>query len=314
MRTWTRSRHFRVQRGSQSRMQSYEDSKVTMPINRPMMRNRINHHEQFTMPTPTKITVYHIPVCPFCQRLEILLALKGCREGVDFVVVDITKPRDPSLLEKTRGTTALPVLETADGKIIKESMVIMQYLENLFAESPVAQRDPYRRAVENMLSKFEGEVCTQAYVFVMNQDPARRETLKENMLKQYARLNDFLLEHSPSGTYLFEQFGWAETVFTPLFMRFWFLEYYEDFELPINERYARVRLWRDTCLAHPAAQQTTKEEIVKLYYDYAKGAGNGALLPGRAKSSFVFEPDWRTRPWPPRNKYEHSATDAELGL
>ena len=266
------------------------------------------------MTSPSNITVYHIPVCPFCQRLEILLELKGRRSEVEFIVVDITKPRDPNLLQKTRGTTALPVLETADGKIIKESMVIMQYLEDLFAEPAIAQRDPYRRAVENMLAKLEGEFCTQGYLYVMNQDRSRREAFKENMLKQFAKLNDFLLQHSPNGTYLFEEFAWAETVFTPFFMRFWFLEYYEDFALPNDESYARTREWRDACLAHPAAQQTNKEEIVKLYYDYAKGAGNGSLLPGRTKSSFVFEPDWRTRPWPPKNKYEHSASDVELGL
>jgi glutathione S-transferase len=103
-------------------------------------------------------------------------------------------------------------------------------------------------------------------------------------------------------------------VFTPIFMRFWFLEYYEDFALPDGSGYARVRRWIDACLAHPAAQQVTKEEIVKLYYDYARGAGNGALLPGRTRSSFVFEPHWRTRPWPPRDKYGHQASDAELGL
>ena len=63
-----------------------------------------------------------------------------------------------------------------------------------------------------------------------------------------------------------------------------------------------------------AAQQVSREEIVKFYYDYAKGAGNGALLPGRRRSSFVFEPHWRSRPWPPKDKYGHSATDEELGL
>src|SRR5918993_3408218 len=65
-------------------------------------------------------TVYHIPVCPFSQRLEILLTLKGCGDLVDFHVVDITRPRPNWLLEKTRGTTALPVLETEDGAIINE--------------------------------------------------------------------------------------------------------------------------------------------------------------------------------------------------
>lgn len=262
----------------------------------------------------TQPTVYHIPVCPFSQRLEILLSLKGRRTELDFQVVDITRPRADWLLQKTRGTTALPVLKTADGRILKESLVILQYLEDIYPEPAVAQRDPYRRAVENMLTRLEGEFGNQGYRFVMNQDPERRDALRDGMLKQYARLNDFLMEHAPSGPYLFEQFGWAEAVFTPLFMRFWFLDYYEDFELPDEERYARVRAWRDACLAHPAAQQVTREEIVKLYYDYAKGAGNGALLPGRTRSSFTFDSDWRERPWPPRDKYRHSATDEELGL
>ncbi len=57
-----------------------------------------------------------------------------------------------------------------------------------------------------------------------------------------------------------------------------------------------------------------REQIVKLYCDYAKGAGNGALLPGRRQSSFTFEPDWRLRPWPPKDKYGYSAGDKELGL
>jgi glutathione S-transferase len=259
-------------------------------------------------------TVYHIPVCPFCQRLEILLELKGRRDEVAFSVVDVTRPRPDWLLAKTRGSTALPILETADGHVLKESLVILQYLEDVFPERPVAQRDPYRRAVENMLTRLEGDFCTAGYTFVMNQDRARRDALLEAMLALYARLDDFLVQHAPAGPFLFDDFGWAEAVFTPLFMRFWFLEYYEGFDLPPGPRYARVRAWRDACIAHPAAQQVTKEQIVKLYYDYARGAGNGALLPGRGKSSFAFEPHWRGRPWPPRDKYGPGATDAELGL
>jgi glutathione S-transferase len=260
------------------------------------------------------LTVYHIPVCPFSQRLEILLALKGLEGVVNFHVVDITEPRPAWLLEKTRGTTALPVLETEDGKIVKESMVILGYLEDRFPEPPVAQRDPYRRAVEGMMTAMEGDFGSWGYRYVMNGDPEKREEFRRGMLDRYARLDDFLLQHNPQGTYLFEDFGLAETVFTPFFMRFWFLEYYEGFDLPVEERYARVRRWRDACLAHPAAQQVTREQVVKLYHDYAKGAGNGALLPGRSRSSFVFEPDWRDRPWPPQDKYGHDATDVELGL
>jgi len=261
-----------------------------------------------------KPIVYHIPVCPFSQRLEILLALKDARDAVDFHVVDITRPRADWLLARTRGTSALPVLETESGAIIKESLIILRYLESRLPEPPVLQRDPLRHAIESMLVAHEGEFTATGYRYVMNQDAGKRDAFRAQMLAQYARLNDVLMQHSPRGPFLFEGFGYAEAVFTPMFMRFWFLDYYEDFSLPEEPAYARVAAWREACLAHPAAQQVTRERIVKLYYDYAKGAGNGALLPGRARSSFVFEPDWPARPWPPRDKYGHAASDAELGL
>ena len=84
--------------------------------------------------------------------------------------------------------------------------------------------------------------------------------------------------------------------------------------MPEGAAFDRVRTWWDACAAHPSAQQTSDEEVIKLYYDYALGAGNGALPEGRAVSTFTFEPDWRERPWPPRDKYGPPATDMELGL
>lgn len=262
----------------------------------------------------SRLCLFHIPVCPFSQRLEILLELKGLRDRVDFHVVDITQPRPEWLLAKSRGSTALPVLETEDGKIIKESLVILRYLEDRFAQPPVLQSDPYRRAVENMMTAMEGEFTMAGYRYLMNRERDKRESFRDAMLAQYAKLGDFLIQHHPDGIWLFERFGFAEAVYTPMFMRFWFLKYYEGFDLPDEPRFARVRRWRDACLEHPAAQQVTRDQIVKLYYDYAMGAGNGALPAGRSRSSFSFEPHWTTRPLPPADKYGRAATDAELGL
>ncbi|MBX9757988.1 MAG: glutathione S-transferase family protein [Beijerinckiaceae bacterium] len=255
--------------------------------------------------------VHHIPVCPFSQRLEILLALKGAEGAFDFSTVDITKPRDPALLAKTRGVTALPVLETPDGAIIRESLVILRYLDDM-QPPQIARAAPYERAVENMLVAMEGDFANAGYRFVMNRDQSRRADFAQAMDAQYARLNDYLLWQAPDRVFLFERFGIAEAVFTPLFVRFQFLDYYEGYDIP--ERLERVRAWRDACMAHPAAQQVSREEIVKLYCDYALGVGNGALAPGRTRSSFVFEPHWSKRPWPPRDKWGPSPSDEALGL
>jgi glutathione S-transferase len=255
--------------------------------------------------------VYHIPVCPFSQRLKILLDLKGMPDAVRFEVVDITRPRPPWLLELTRGGTALPVLVTERG-VLRESLVILRYLDACFPDRPVARREPFERAVEDMLIALEGPFTAEGYRLVMNRDPARREALHERMRARFAELDDMLVDRSPAGTFLFDEFGLAEAVFAPVFARFWFLDYYEGFEVP--EKLRRVRRWRAACLGHQAAQQVSREEVVKCYYDYARGAGNGALPDGRQVSSFVFEPHWSQRPWPPRDKYGAGASDADLGL
>jgi glutathione S-transferase len=258
--------------------------------------------------------VCHIPVCPFSQRLEILLALKGREDAVEFHVVDITRPRPDWLLERTGGTTAMPVLLLPGGEVIKESLVILRYLEEAFPEPAVARGDALERAVERMMIALEGSFTACGYRFVMNRDPAARAGFAAQMLGEYARLDAILRRHNPDGPFLFDRFGLAEAVFTPIFMRFWFLEYYEDFDLPRTEDYARVRRWRDACLGDPHAQQVTREQIVKLYHDYAMGCGNGALPDGRTVSSLAFEPHWSGRPWPPRAKFGPSATDRDLGL
>src|SRR5690242_17310219 len=115
-------------------------------------------------------TMYHIPGCPFSERVEILLELKGLHHIMADMEIDISKPRPDWLLKKTRGTTALPALEIANGETLKESMVIMRYLDQLYPERPVAQADPYRHAVESMLCATDGAFTGAGYRMMLNRD------------------------------------------------------------------------------------------------------------------------------------------------
>jgi glutathione S-transferase len=172
-------------------------------------------------------------------------------------VVDITRPRDPRLLALSGGSTALPIMELGDGRVLKESLVLLRYLEERFPVPPVARADPYERAVERMLIAREGPFTAAGYGMVMNRDRERAADLRERMLAEFAAIDGFLRQHNPDGVWLFDRFGLAEVVFTPLLMRFWFLDYYEGFALPATGEYDRVARWRDACLAHPAAQQVS---------------------------------------------------------
>jgi glutathione S-transferase len=206
------------------------------------------------------------------------------------------------------------VMEMPDKRVLKESLVLLDYLDETVPGPQIRRADPWERAVERMLIALEGPMVNAGYSFVMNQDRERRDEYRDRLLACFADVDRLLCLHAAGGPFLFEDFGLAEAVFAPIFVRFWFLDYYEDFDLPEIGEFERVRTWREACLAHPAAQQVTREEIVKSYYDYAHGAGNGALLPGRSRSSFAFEPHWSERPWPPADKYAGTASDRDLGL
>ncbi len=259
-----------------------------------------------------RLTMYHIPGCPFSERVEILLELKGLHGIMDDVEIDISKPRPDWLLKKTRGTTALPAMTLENGETLKESMVIMRYFEDRFPARPVAQKDPFRHAVEGMLCATDGAYSGSGYQMILNRDPDKREERRQGVDAQYARLDDFLGYYAPDRDFLFEEFGWAEVAFTPMFKRLWFLEYYEDYVIP--QTLKRVLRWREACLAHPAAQARSHQEIITLYYDYSQGGGNGRIPEGRTISSFTLEPHWSTRPMPPGDKWGHAASDEELGL
>lgn len=263
-----------------------------------------------------KPIVYHIPICPFSQRLEILLTLKGERNSVDFRVVDITKPRDPRVIELAGGSTALPVLELDGGRSLKESLVLMSYFEDAMTTVPVRKCEPYDRARENMLGACEGDFVSAGYAFVMNQDASRREHHLERYKKACKAVNDCLERYATSGgPWFFDSFGWCEAIFTPFFQRFEFIEHYEEVDPIVDDQsLERLRDWREACVTHDAAQQVEREQIIKLYYDYSRGAGNGSLPPDRSVSSFVFEPHWSKRPMPPRGKPATGASDNELGL
>ncbi|WP_373987328.1 glutathione S-transferase family protein [Duganella sp. BuS-21] len=257
-----------------------------------------------------QIIMYHFPGCPFSERIEILMALKGQSARLSMVDIDLSSPRPEWLLKKTRGGTALPAIDVPQGTI-KDSMVIMRYLDSAFPARPVAHPTPYLHALEEMLAGLAPALSTAAYKMIQNRDPQLCAPLRCQVDIQFGAIDAFLRLYSSDGDLLLDHFGWAETILTPVFKRLWFLEYYENYAIP--PQYERVIRWRAQCLAHPAAQAHDHKEIIKLYYDYSQGAGGGRLAPGRAVSSFTLSVDVGARPMPPRDKWLPT-TDQSLGL
>ena len=157
-----------------------------------------------------KMVIYHIPGCPFSERVEILAELKHLHEVFEDVEIDISRPRPEWLLAKTRGSTKLPAMTLENGETLKESMVIMRYLDDQYPARLVAQSNPYRHAVENMLCALDMQFTGAGYRMILNRDPDKREECRLAMDEQYRELDDYLTYYAPDQDFLFEDFGWAE--------------------------------------------------------------------------------------------------------
>jgi hypothetical protein len=82
------------------------------------------------------------------------------------------------------------VLETTDGHIIKESLVILQYLEDIYPERPVARRDPCRRAASGSQRVVHGLRASLAYPAMATEEqvPTQRNG-RENCACDQSRLS-----------------------------------------------------------------------------------------------------------------------------
>ena len=256
-------------------------------------------------------------MCPYCQRVELLLRAKDLYEKIDVRFIDLATPRPAWFLEKTGGTTSVPVLELEDGSILKESLVLMRYIEDRFAGHLPA--DPYQRAVANSFIALESDFVPPGYRLIMNTDDSKRAPLTEAYLAQVKRIDAFLRRYSPDNAFLFSSgFGLADAVFAPFLLRFTpLLSHYEAYEIP-REGHERFYKFHDAALkaiTEGKLKSVSSDDVIKAMYDAAHGFLNGKVPDGRKVSSNAPTTPFSARPLPPKDKWHSSLlTDEQLGL
>ena len=96
--------------------------------------------------------LYHDPRAPNPRRVRVFLAEKGVAyDTIEVLIAD--RAHQTAEFRKKNPIALLPVLELADGKVLRESMAICRYLEETFPEPNLFGADTWERAQIEMWNR-----------------------------------------------------------------------------------------------------------------------------------------------------------------
>ena len=90
--------------------------------------------------------LYDFPQSPNCRKVRMYLAEKGLSVPLQQINLLAGEQSSPEFLRRNP-FGAVPILELDDGTVIPESLVIIEYFEELYPEPPLLGRDPLTRAL-----------------------------------------------------------------------------------------------------------------------------------------------------------------------
>ncbi|XP_076449634.1 pyrimidodiazepine synthase-like [Babylonia areolata] len=105
------------------------------------------------------LRLYSMRFCPYAQRARLVLEHKN----IPYETVNVHLKRKPSWLLERNPKGRVPVLEHPDGRVLFDSLVVSQYLDEVFPQRPLTPADPYRKARDRLLPDFCDKLMMATY-------------------------------------------------------------------------------------------------------------------------------------------------------
>ncbi|KAG9484771.1 glutathione S-transferase omega-1-like [Eleutherodactylus coqui] len=215
------------------------------------------------------IRLYSMRFCPFPQRVQLVLLAKGIKHEV----VNINLKSKPDWFFEKSPPGLVPSIETSDGKIVYDSSIVCDYLDETFPEKKLIPEDPYEKARQKMILEDVNAVTAVMYKILYAPKDNRDATeLKAQFFEQYKKLEEALTKTN-TPYFCGESVTLIDYIFWPFFERFIAFDV-----LDFVEKTPRMKAWGDLMLQDPAVKETLTEPdaLVKFYELYCQDSLDAA--------------------------------------
>lgn len=231
----------------------------------------------------TSLTIYTTNVCPFAQSVLILANLKK----LAYKIVEIDLDNKPAYFLKLTPYGKVPLIEH-DNKVVYETSIILEYLEEVFPGQAFLSKDAHTKAMQRIWIKYCGSDFIPIYYKVLlNQDIDKRNSYKSMLIDTVKFIEAGFEKHANGGAYFFgDQITLVDICFYPFFERFVVNAFYRDADIPKD--CVRIRNWLRLMRENPAIKTTSNSPdfYIKRYSKYADGTTN------RSGASKIIDDLW----------------------
>ena len=210
--------------------------------------------------------------CPFAQRTRMALLEKN----IDFNLVEIDLENKPNWFLKISPYGKVPILRHND-KVIFESSIINEYLEDVFPHKNLLPEDPVVRAEARIWIDFANvRFIPQVYKLMLAQDSVRQKVHEEKLINALLMMEHEGLGKLSDGPYwLGEKISLVDLSFLPHLQRLCVLKHYRNFEIP--EECILLKAWLQLMHQRLSVQSmlTSEKTLIDNWSKYAFNTSTG---------------------------------------
>ncbi|KAK7390468.1 hypothetical protein VNO78_25774 [Psophocarpus tetragonolobus] len=202
---------------------------------------------------------------PFSNRVDLALKLKGV--SYKYSEEDLANKSD-DLLEYNPVHKKVPVL-VHNGNPLPESLIIVEYIDEMWKNNPLLPQDPYERALARFWAKTLDDKILPAIWNACWSDENGREKAVEEALEALKILQEALQEKKFFGG---ENIGLVDIAAN--FIGYWvaILQEISGLELLTDQKFPKLYKWSQEFINHPVIKEglPPRDELFAFFKASAK--------------------------------------------